>query len=275
VHTPLLSCADPLRPTTTDPHFAAETRAARSLGAETALIDHDALLAGDARAAVRRVPRGFGAAWYRGWMIPAARYGELAAALAERDAGLIVSPEAYRRAHELPGWYSVFADRTPASVWADGVPDVRPLGPGAGIVKDYVKSRKHDWDTACFVPDLADRGGLSGVVDAFRALQGEFLAGGIVVRVFERFVGPETRVWWLDGQPIFAGRHPDTPDATVTPDLSGIAELVAKLDCRFVTTDLVRRADGAWRVVEVGDGQVSDRPGALEPDVLIGALLAA
>ena len=28
----------------------------------------------------------------------------------------------------------------------------------------------------------------------------------------------------------------------------------------FITVDLVRRSDGAWRVVEVGDGQVSDRP---------------
>ncbi|MGH3858496.1 ATP-grasp domain-containing protein [Actinokineospora sp.] len=49
------------------------------------------------------------------------------------------------------------------------------------------------------------------------------------------------------------------------PDLSGIAELVVKLGCRFVTTDVVRRDDGAWRVVEVGDGQVSDRPGRSIP----------
>ncbi|SDH77417.1 hypothetical protein SAMN05192558_10319 [Actinokineospora alba] len=162
--------------------------------------------------------------------------------------------------------------RSRAVAGAGDLPDVRPLGPGAGIVKDYVKSRKHDWDTACFVPDLADRGGLRAVVDAFRALQGEFLAGGIVVRAFERFVGPEARVWWLDGQPVHVGPHPDTPGARVEPDLAGIAELVAKLDCRFVTTDVVRRADGAWRVVEVGDGQVSDRPATLDPEVLIGAL---
>lgn len=85
-------------------------------------------------------------------------------------------------------------------------------------------------------------------------------------------MGPEARVWWLDGRPVHVGPHPDTPDAMMEPDLAGIAELVAKLDCRFVTTDVVRRADGAWRVVEVGDGQVSDRPAALAPEVLIGAL---
>jgi hypothetical protein len=48
-----------------------------------------------------------------------------------------------------------------------------------------------------------------------------------------------------------------------------------RLGCRFVTTDVALRTDGAWRVVEVGDGQVSDFPRTLEPRVLAGALLAA
>lgn len=52
----LLSCADPLDPRRTDPHFAAETAAARELGATVGLIDHDRLLAGDIAAAVRKVP---------------------------------------------------------------------------------------------------------------------------------------------------------------------------------------------------------------------------
>ncbi|MFD0528379.1 ATP-grasp domain-containing protein [Kitasatospora arboriphila] len=47
------------------------------------------------------------------------------------------------------------------------------------------------------------------------------------------------------------------------------------LGCRFVTTDLARRADGAgWRVVEVGDGQVSDLPRGADAASLYAALLA-
>jgi hypothetical protein len=42
---------------------------------------------------------------------------------------------------------------------------------------------------------------------------------------------------------------------------------------RFVTTDLARRADGRWRVIEVGDGQVSDLPSTVDPADLIRALL--
>jgi hypothetical protein len=35
--------------------------------------------------------------------------------------------------------------------------------------------------------------------------------------------------------------------------------------CRFITTDLAQLADGGWRVVEVGDGQVSDLPSSADP----------
>ncbi|WP_182450481.1 hypothetical protein [Streptacidiphilus sp. P02-A3a] len=69
-----------------------------------ALLDHDALLAGRADEAVRRVPGGLGAVWYRGWMIPAEAYADLDTALAGRGARLPTSPDQYRSAHELPRW---------------------------------------------------------------------------------------------------------------------------------------------------------------------------
>jgi len=69
----MLYCQDPLNPRATDQHFAREAKAARELGAKVALLDHDALLLGDAERAEERVRRGLGALWYRGWMIPAER----------------------------------------------------------------------------------------------------------------------------------------------------------------------------------------------------------
>jgi hypothetical protein len=41
----------------------------------------------------------------------------------------------------------------------------------------------------------------------------------------------------------------------------------------FVTADLVLRADGTWRVVELGDGQVSDRPATTKPAAFLSAVL--
>ncbi|MFE5561879.1 ATP-grasp domain-containing protein [Streptomyces sp. NPDC056544] len=277
--TTVLYCRDPLNGRRADAHFAAQARQLRDAGGTALLIDHDALLAGDAERAVARVPEGTGAVWYRGWMIPSGPYAALDAALRRRGGELVVTPEAYRRAHELPGWYESFAGLTPVSGWLPAVPGAVPdpeglaalvagLPPGAGVVKDYVKSRKHEWDEACYVPDLADRAALHRVVARFVELQGEFLAGGVVVRAFEHFVTPEAtaaevRVWWRDGVPRLVTAHPDSPvkevpEPALESALEPVRAAVEALGCPFVTTDLALRADGVWRVVEVGDGQVSD-----------------
>ncbi|MDK9494835.1 ATP-grasp domain-containing protein [Streptomyces katrae] len=286
--TTVLYCHDPLHERRADAHFAAEARQLRAVGGAVALVDHDALLAGDAGRAVARVPAGAGAVWYRGWMLPADRYAGLDAALRGRGARLAVTPEAYRRAHELPGWYEAFAALTPASRWLPAVPGETPDGErlaalaaalpaGAGIVKDYVKSRKHEWREACHLPDLADRSAVHRVVSRFVELQDEFLAGGIVLRAFERFTGPEVRVWWRDGEPRLVTPHPDHPEpaaALPAAALEPVRAAVGALGCRFVTTDLALREDGVWRVVEVGDGQVSDLHPAVDPAAL-AELLAA
>ncbi|MFD6888598.1 ATP-grasp domain-containing protein [Streptomyces sp. NPDC059957] len=273
--TTVLYCSDPLNERRPDAHFAEEARAVRAAGGDIGLIDHDALLAGDAGRAVARVPSGAGELWYRGWMIPAARYADLDAALRERGCALRVTPDAYRRAHELPGWYEAFAGLTPPSRWLATLPGQTPepdrladaaagLPSRAGIVKDYVKSRKHQWAEACHLPDLADRAAVHRVVNRFVELQGEDLAGGVVLRAFEQFtaaegVATEVRVWWRDAEPRLVTAHPDSPYAeAAAPDLGPVRAAVAELGCAFVTTDLALRADGAWRVVEVGDGQVSD-----------------
>lgn len=290
VPTTLLFCCDPLSPRKVDDHFAEQAATARAAGAAVALLDHDALLAGQTAAAVSRVARDSGELWYRGWMIPSQRYRELAQALSSRGCSLAVAPDQYASAHELPGWYPSFEELTPRTVWSPSRPGeipnesalaqlVTPLGDGAGIVKDYVKSRKHEWDTACYIPDLRDSANLRRVVENFVELQGEFLAGGLVLRQFEDFTdtadtpASEARVWWLDGEPILIGPHSDNPAAHVEPDLTTIAPAVSRLGCRFITTDIARRVDGVWRVIEVGDAQVSDLPSTVDPAALIGPLV--
>ncbi|MGW7052410.1 ATP-grasp domain-containing protein [Streptomyces sp. NPDC054887] len=282
-----LFCSDPLGGRRTDPVFAAEAACARLTGGEVALLDHDALLAGDTEAALARVPRGSGPYWYRGWMVPVSRYGELARGLRARGCALLTPPAGFGRAHELPGWYDTFAGLTPRSVWAALPPGrppsaselaalTAPLGQGAAVVKDYVKSRKHEWDAACYVPALADTARLAAVVRRFFELQEDSLAGGLVVREYEPFVaGGEARVWWVDGEPVLTTAHPDSPAELPAPDLGAVRPAVRALGCRWVTTDLALREDGVWRVVEVGDGQVSGLPAGADPSPLFDALTRA
>ncbi|MDQ0797696.1 ATP-grasp domain-containing protein [Streptomyces sp. B1I3] len=284
-----LFCRDPLHPGRPDPAFAHEAVAAREAGAQVTLVDHDALLSGDVDEALGRAGRRDpGPYWYRGWMIPAGRYEDLEQALAARGCSLLTSTAAYRTAHELPGWYDTFESLTPRSVWCAlpagaTLPEAAAwsrlagrLGPGPGIVKDFVKSRKHEWLEACFVPELSDTGQLASVVGRFVGLQGEYLAGGVGLRAYEPFVaGGEARVWWVDGSPVLVTAHPDTPGRVGTPALDAVGEAVRRLGCRWVTTDLALREDGVWRVVEVGDGQVSGLPAGESGASLFTALLGA
>lgn len=305
--TTVLYCCDPLNPRRVDGHFAEEARRVRARGGGVGLIDHDALLAGNAQRAVAGVPVGLDPVWYRGWMIPSDRYCALADALDQRGVGMLISPGQYRSAHELPGWYRAFSGLTPSSAWSvlragqysdgdrggDGDDMLASsaalallagrLRPGAGIVKDYVKSRKHEWNEACFIPDLSDAVAMGQVVRRFVELQGEFLAGGVVLREFERFVTPrsaagEVRVWWLDGEARLLTPHPDSPEGRLhqgaIASLGGVAAAVRRLGARFVTTDLALREDGVWRVVEVGDGQVSELHASVDANELVGLLLA-
>ncbi|WP_214405601.1 ATP-grasp domain-containing protein [Pseudonocardia lacus] len=275
--------SDGLRPRRPDEHFAAEAAAARDLGLTVALVDHDALAAGGrAERAVARV-RDEGTAVYRGWMLDGERYAEMAAALAGRGVRLRTDPAAYRAAHELPGWYDALAAVTPESVWTDGTDRAAfetarlALAPGPAVLRDHTKSMKHHWAEAMFVPDLTDADAAWAVATRFRELREEYgggVRGGFVLRRFERFASAEARTWWVDGRCALVGPHPDAPhgEPWPGPDLAEVAPLVAGLGLPFVTVDVVRHADGRWRVVELGDGQVSDRPAALDPAALVSAL---
>jgi ATP-grasp domain, R2K clade family 3 len=276
----LLFPSHPLRARRPDPHFDAAFETATSLGLDVGLLDHDLVEKGSSRDAVK-------ASWvereviYRGWMIDPFRYGEFERAICGVGASLLISAEQYRRAHELPNWYSLFADVTPASRWTTNS-DLGELNAlvegmrGPVILKDYVKSAKHDWERACFVPEVSNAGALQSVARAFLEHRGEFFSGGFVVRAFEEFVGPEVRTWWLDGELIATTPHPDEPSAIVPNfDLARVAERIALLNCRFTTCDLVLNADGRTRVVEVGDGQVSDWPEGVDDSELLSALCRA
>ena len=276
----LLVPADVLRARRPDEHFADEAEAACQAGIGVAVIDHDAFVRGQADGtAVGRVPEGADAV-YRGWMLRSEQYAALVGALAGRGVSLRTSPEQYRRAHELPGWYSAIEGHTPESVWTSGddrrdfLQACAALGAGPAVVRDYSKSMKHYWHEASFIPDVADRDAAWRVASRFRQLRGDDYTGGFVLRRFESFVGAEVRTWWVEGSCRLVTAHPDTPEHQPAAefDLTAVEASVRALDLPFVTADFALRDDGRWRIVEIGDGQVSDRPRSTPAAELIAAL---
>lgn len=277
----LLVPCDPLRPRRPDEHFAPEAQAAREAGLAVAVVDHDALARGDdAERAVASVPGG-GTAIYRGWMLRTERYARFTHVLAKRGVTVRTTGEQYRRAHELPGWYPALAAVTPRSAWttaadrADFDQARLALGAGPAVVRDYVKSMKHYWDEAAFVADVGDGDAAWKVASRLRQLREDDFVGGFVLREFEPFTSAEVRTWWVDGRCVLIGPHPDTPydQPPGEIDLRWLTPLIGALGLPFVTADLALRADGVWRVVEVGDGQVSDRPISIEPAMIIAAVV--
>lgn len=262
--------------------------AAREADVGVAPIDLEALDRGDSEAAVSRVPRRPVRACYRGFMLTPARYRELERVLGERGLRLHTSAAAYQQAHEFPGWYPTFSPYTPASVLVRDSPSLledlaaaaRELPEGPGVLKDFVKSRKDRFDEACYVPDVHDARALVRVAQRFLELRGPELAGGLVLRHFEPLSRSEQRVLWKGDKVAFIGRHPEAESELGDAGglLARLGEAVAKLGNPSVVTDLALRTDlapgseHAWRVVEVGDAQVSDRPPDLPPALLLSVL---
>ena len=155
-------------------------------------------------------------------------------------------------------------DVTPRTVWtvhdsrASFDDACRALGGGAAVLRDYTTSMKHYWHEAAYIPDVSSPDRAWAVASRFRQLREDDFTGGFVLRAFEHFTPGEVRTWWRYGRCVFIGPHPDGGPADLPSDVDFLAPLVASFP--FVTVDLARRVDGVWRVIELGDGQVSDRP---------------
>src|SRR5204863_5332052 len=98
----------------------------------------------------------------------------------------------------------VLEGQTPRSVWLPGTGKfdmdrvmelLRTFGDSPLVLKDYVKSQKHAWEEACYIPSASDRQAVERVVTRFLELQGPDLVGGLVFREFAAFepVGSHSR----------------------------------------------------------------------------------
>nr|WP_262896868.1 ATP-grasp domain-containing protein [Fulvivirga sediminis] len=111
--------------------------------------------------------------------------------LLNKNIKLINSPEEYKHCHYLPESYSIIESLTPKSYWFNKLDDQaivklkEQFGNQPIIVKDFVKSEKHHWQEACFIPDASNKDCVQAVVERFLDLRGDALNEGLVFRKFE------------------------------------------------------------------------------------------
>jgi hypothetical protein len=280
----ILFCLDPLDRRRPDDMYAVEAAAAERLGIPWTLIDHDALVQGETVRAVRRVSSqdSLTPAVYRGWMLTADQYGLFYEALAARGVQLVNDPAAYRHCHHLPESYPVLEGQTFRSAWLPSQGEIdmqkvmdllQPFADVPLVVKDYVKSQKHAWAEAFFIPSASDRQAVERVTRRFLELQGPDLAGGLVFREFVEFeplgrhsrsgmpLTLEYRLFFLDGRLLLGAEYWEEGDYRGEgPPVERFSALAAKVRSRFFTMDVAKKKGGDWLVVELGDGQVAGIP---------------
>lgn len=228
--------------------FEGQRAALQAAGFSASLIPEGVIEGGDR---LRGVIEGATVA-YRGWMLTPARYDALEAAVTVVGASLLTTGEQYRLAHYLPNWYPAISEFTPETrvfgVGDDLVGELRNLGWPRYFVKDYVKSLKTSTGAIIDSPEA-----IAALLAEMARFRGE-IEGGVCVRQVEEFL-PETerRYFVLHGKPYGAEEDVTVPE---------IVEAVAgRIDSPFFSIDMVERRDGVLRVVEIGDGQVSDLVG--------------
>lgn len=272
-NTNFLLCRNPLEPKSPDFGYENEYSVIRTAGYSPKLFDFDSFISGEkvamptAEADTRMI--------YRGWMMKPETYKQFYEALSENRCILVNSPKQYRFCHTLPGWYDVLSDRTPKSRWTEELSDaaimaiLHEFGDRPVIIKDYVKSRKHEWLEACFIPDASDTKHAMQVIHNFLERQGEDFVGGLVIREFVKLkeaglhpksgmpISEEYRAFFLDGKQVCIIDYWNGTSA-VSPEITAFADYVAqKVNSNFFTVDVARTADDKLIVMEIGDGQVS------------------
>jgi len=293
----IVFCSDPTRPARPDPDYAAETDAARAAGFSIEAVDHDSLVKGDAAATAGRIPRRAAReiAIYRGWMMSPRAYAALFDALIERNLALVSDPGAYRHAHWLPESYSVIRGRTPESVWLPGKPPamdeihsaLRVFADRPVLLKDYVKSRKHEWLDACFIAHASDRAAVERSVRRFVELQGDDFAEGLVFREFVQLqsigdhpqsgmpLSREHRFFVAKGKPLLASAYWNVAASGAPPPFDEFESLAERVQSPFFTLDVAKRENGDWLVIELGDGGVAGLPDGADASAFYRALFAA
>ena len=265
-------CSHPLNKKSVDEDYMEEYQAA-GLNHSCALFSYEDLEVGKLSLYGEDIK---GLTIYRGWMMSPNMYENFYNLLLERGIQLINTPKEYAKYHLLPGWYKDFESSTPFSIWSESknIEDALRLTDGlegAFIIKDYVKSRKHEWYDACFIKDIRDKENTERVINNFINRQSSNLEGGVVLRKFESLksignhkdsgmpISEEYRIFVFKGEILIADNYwNDSGELNITEDEYTLIEsIISEIESSFITIDLARKTDGNLIIMEMGDGQVS------------------
>lgn len=276
--------------------YAEEYRTAKAEFIQTSLISFEELKRGNVEIALKNVgpneEKGIGI--YRGWMLTPNQYELLYKSLLEKNIELINNPAEYKFCHHLPENYETIKKYSPKTTFKalksafkieDFQKEIAEFGERPIVIKDYVKSQKHYWEEACFVPNAADKEKVNSVVHKFLDLQGDDLNEGLVFREYVELeeltnhsesgmpLTKEFRAFVKHGQVMMIFKYWDEGDYQGAEPIVDIFEgVIPKIKSNFFTMDIAKKKDGNWIIVELGDGQVAGLPEHADKGAFFNAL---
>lgn len=245
-----LFSSDYFNPKKVDEAFLAQATYLQNAGFSTSVISLE-LLGSDAAKILPVLSPGSKVV-YRGWMLSPSDYELLVSVMENTGASAFTSKTEYLATHYIRNWYPLIADLTPEtkfySLDSDLESELSNLGWERFFIKDYVKSLKTSIGSLIEKP--SDLKTLVSEMQKFRGV----IEGGICVRRVEDFVlESERRYFVINGKPFSATSDEEIPTI--------VEECAKRIESKFFSIDMVERRDGVKRIVELGDGQVSDLVG--------------
>lgn len=250
----------PLNEKEADGPFHEEYLRLKELGTECSLFDFDSIQFDEFRPKPRLIEGE--TVLYRGWMFNHGLYTKLSNFIKNKGAKMVTDPDTYLKSHHLPNWYDNVREFTPETITieceGDVIQTVEQLGWTAYFVKDFVKSNYNERGSIATTPQE-----IMEIIDLIKTYRGE-IEGGVAIRRVEAFVEEsEKRYFVINGTAYAQKGH--------VPAI--VNEIVKRHNAPFYSVDMIKNTDDEWRLIEIGDGQVSDRK-SWDPvafcDILVG-----
>ena len=280
----IIFCDSGFDPKEIDYMYVEEYNSAKKENISISLISFEELKRDNFKSSIKRVKESeieeMGI--YRGWMLKPNQYEKLYEELLTKNIRLINNPQEYKFCHYLPQWYESLKSFTPKTTYKElneefdinkYQQELNEFEDKPIIVKDYVKSQKHYWNEACYIPNPRDKEKTKRVIEKFIELQGEDINEGLVFREYVELekltnhsisgmpLTKEYRVFVLRGELISTYNYWDEGDYEgVIPKFEQFEGLIKQIRSKFYTIDIARKKNGEWIIMELGDGQVSGLP---------------
>lgn len=230
---------------------------------DVALFSYDKFIS-EGKLILDKIPSEKCTAVMRGWMMKPEQYKLFYGELLKNNIQLVTSPEEYELMHIFPNVYERFATDTakmklyPLHTQID-VEEVKKSF-DRFMIKDFVKSVKGT-EFPRFFDSAVTQEQFDKWMDVFYKYRGDLLTGGICVKEFldlKLYDGRlnEYRVFYANNNILTISRNSGQGNYTSEPPMAMLEKYKTLPSC-YYTVDYAELSDGAWRVIEAGDGSVS------------------